>query len=156
MRNDDVLQHLHQLGVDVTLFAGGVAHQIAAEEQMSEQSSRHGRLRRQRIVGQFHDAADVMQDRSSGHQIAVQRRFQLRVVGGIALRQPQARTCHRQGVFQQTAGEGVELADRGRQPLERLGVPVEQPQHQPAQRFVGDARFRQTAQFGEHLVAVVA
>ena len=59
-------------------------------------------------------------------------------------------------MFQQAAGEGVELADRRRQPLQRLGVPVEQPQHQPAQRLVGDARFRQAAQLGEHLVAVVA
>ena len=41
VRQDDVFQHLHQFRVHVAQFAGRVAHQVAAEEQMAGHPARH-------------------------------------------------------------------------------------------------------------------
>jgi hypothetical protein len=97
-----------------------------------------------------------VQDGPGDDQVAVQRRPQVRVVGRVAVGQVQTQPGDRQGVLQQPAGKRVELVQGGGQPLEGVGVPVQERQDQPAQRHVGDVRLGQAAQLRPHRRHVVA
>jgi hypothetical protein len=156
VRHDQVFQQTDQLRVDVPQLPGRVADQVAPQQQVPEQPARHGRLRGHHVLTQLGDPADVVQDRPGHDQVAVERRLQLGVVGGVPVHQVQAQAGHRQRVLEQAAGERVELPDRGGQALQCRRVPVEQGQHQAAERLVRDVRLGQPLQLDPHCLDVVA
>src|SRR5438105_10850939 len=74
----------------------------------------------------------------------------------VRLYEKEAAFRHGQNMFEQPAAERMEVARGGGQPLQGLGVTVQQEQHKPAQRLVDDMLFRKGAQLGEHGIAVEA
>src|SRR5262249_33120105 len=97
---------------------------------MTEEPARNCLLYCNRIVGILHYPPNVVQNRASNDQVAIDRRLQLGVVGGVFFRELNTRLRHRDDVFQQTAGKRKEISLCGWKLLERLGVAVQDRNYQ--------------------------
>ena len=68
VRDDQVFEELQKLRVEIGDVAGGLADQVAAEEQVAEQAAGDGRLHRQDVV-ELGGSADVVENRAGNDEI---------------------------------------------------------------------------------------
>jgi hypothetical protein len=138
------------------LLAGRIAHQIAGQEQMTKEPARDCRLRQRQFFTKFSYAPEIVQDRPGDHKVAVQWWQQLRVAGCVFFHEQQAGVCYRQRVLHQATREGIELAQRRRQPLPRFGMAVEQAENEPSQGRAGNLSLGQLSQLREKSGRIIA